>query len=116
MRFKLVIAYAVVAAVFILSCSKTVQQQMLPEVNPEFGAYVSAYTTGAISKKSKIRIRLTADYDKNVKLNEPVSEELFSFSPSIKGKTYWLDKRTIEFVPDKELTSGTVYEAHFNLG
>lgn len=95
------------------SCSRNSNKAL--EVDPAFGAYISGYTAGTISKANAIRIRLAADYPGEIKLNEPLKEKYFSFSPSIKGKTYWLDSRTLEFVPDQHLPSATKYTASFEL-
>lgn len=103
-----------VLAVTLFSCSRSTKKAI--EVDPAFGQYISGYTAGTVSKASSIRIRLAADYAGEIKMNEPLKEDYFSFSPSIKGKTYWLDSRTLEFVPDEHLPSGEKYEAHFDLG
>lgn len=41
---------------------------------------------------------------------------MFSFSPSIKGEAWWLDRKTIEFRPVKHLKSGQDYKFEFKLG
>ncbi|GHT35134.1 hypothetical protein FACS189434_12470 [Bacteroidia bacterium] len=80
----------------------------------EFAPYIEAYTGGLISQNSAIRIVLV---DESAKANTEVEDELFSFSPSIKGHTYWVDNRTVEFVPGAgELRSGETYKATFKLG
>lgn len=43
------------------------------------------------------------------------SRDLFSFSPSVKGKAYWIDAQTVEFRPEENLKAGETYEATFNL-
>ena len=41
----------------------------------------------------------------------------FSFSPSLKGKAYWVSNNTIEFVPEEgTLKPGSLYECTFQLG
>lgn len=110
-RIKLAVLAIVV---FLAACSP--QSTKPIEVDPAFGAYISGYTAGTISKASAIRIRLAADYEGEIKLNEPLKEELFSFTPAIKGKTYWIDSRTIEFVPYQHMPSATAYNAEFDLG
>lgn len=85
------------------------------KVNPAFSAYVSAYTSGVISNESTIRVRLANDYTGLISYDKPVEEKYFSFSPSIEGKTYWVDSRTLEFRPEKRLPSDQAYEAEFFL-
>ncbi len=84
------------------------------KINPEFAKYISAYTAGSVSKEVSIKIQLSAQITDSLKLN--TETDLFSFSPSIKGKTKWIDANTIEFKPDEPLESGETYEAEFALG
>lgn len=86
------------------------------KINPEFGEYISAFTAGYISGTSSVKIKFTIPLKEAVQLNEEEKEEYFSFSPAIKGKTYWRDDQTIEFVPDERLEQNKVYKATFRLG
>ncbi|MDR2805284.1 MAG: alpha-2-macroglobulin [Dysgonamonadaceae bacterium] len=82
----------------------------------EFIPYISAYTGGLIYPSSTIQIEL-ADEQAGAQPNTEVRGNLFSFSPTIKGKAYWTDNRTIEFIPENgALKSGQVYDAQFKLG
>jgi uncharacterized protein YfaS (alpha-2-macroglobulin family) len=83
--------------------------------NPAFALYINAYTSGMISRESTIRIILTNEMEKPLEPGKPVNQSLFEFSPSIKGTTVWLDKRTLEFRPETPLPSGTHYDAVFHL-
>lgn len=85
------------------------------QIDPGFSEYISAFTSGEISVSSPIRIELTDEYPKEVEPNAEVEENVFSFSPSIDGKAYWIDKRTIEFRPENWLKSGETYTAKFFL-
>ena len=52
-----------------------------------------------------------------VDLNNELKENPFSFSPSLKGKAYWVSNNTIEFVPEAGiLKPGQFYEGTFQLG
>ncbi len=84
-------------------------------IDPEFARYISAFTYGNISPDSYIEIELAQELPA-VELNAEVQEKFFSFSPSLKGKTYWINSRTIRFVPDAEqLEAGKEYKAKFHL-
>ncbi|HTF05205.1 MAG TPA: MG2 domain-containing protein, partial [Bacteroidia bacterium] len=87
----------------------------ITKVDPAFRAYVSAYTSGIISNESHIRIMLSEDYPGPITLDAPVTEKYFTFDPDIPGKTYWIDSRTIEFRPDRRLTSDQSYNVEFAL-
>ncbi|WP_342993186.1 MULTISPECIES: alpha-2-macroglobulin family protein, partial [Bacteroides] len=82
----------------------------------DYAPYVNAYTGGVISQNSTIRIELTHDQPM-VDLNNELKSNPFSFSPSLKGKAYWVSNNTIEFVPEEgALKPGTLYEGTFRLG
>lgn len=97
----------------LFSCSK---KDKWIEVDPAFSKYIEAYTTGTISKTSAIRIKLAADANTTHAVGEAVKESLFDFTPSVKGKAFWLDARTIEFKPDNWLKPDELYEVGFKLG
>jgi uncharacterized protein YfaS (alpha-2-macroglobulin family) len=84
-------------------------------VNPAFGEYISSYTAGVVGSGSTFRIILAADAVDSLAVGQETSVNLFSFSPSVKGKTTWLDRRTVEFKPDARLASGQTYEVSFAL-
>lgn len=85
------------------------------KIDSEFARYISAFTFGNISPESNIEIELAQELPA-VELNAEVQEKIFSFSPSIKGKTYWINSRTIRFVPDAgQLKPGKNYKAKFYL-
>ncbi|MEO7582731.1 MAG: MG2 domain-containing protein, partial [Ferruginibacter sp.] len=85
-------------------------------VDPAFSQYIDAYTTGVISKTSSISIQLATDANTTHTVGEELKEDLFDFSPSVKGKAYWLNARTIEFKPESWLTPDKIYEVNFKLG
>ncbi len=97
--------------VFLFSSCKTKSY----EVDPAFAQYINAFTYGNISPESYIQVELAQDMPA-VQLNAEVEDKLFSFSPSIKGKTYWISSNTVRFVPDAgELKPGKAYNAKFQL-
>ena len=95
------------------SCAGS-QKEIIP--SSEFAPYINAYTGGVISQSSPIRIELTQDQPV-VDLNNELKENPFRFSPSLKGKAYWVSNNTIEFLPEEgALKQGTMYEGSFQLG
>lgn len=85
-------------------------------INPEFGQFITAYSSGVISKNSTIKVRLLSEIAKQLDTNEVLKKDLFDFSPSIDGKIEWADPTTLEFVPDEPLPSDKKYVAKFRLG
>ncbi|GBU07985.1 hypothetical protein AwDysgo_13160 [Bacteroidales bacterium] len=80
-----------------------------------FAAYINSYSGGQMSAYSTIKIEFTQDQPM-VEIGVAIDDKLFNFSPSLKGEAHWVDRRTIEFVPDSgALKSGTLYNAEFKL-
>lgn len=82
----------------------------------EYGRYIESYTTGVISRQSTIRIRLAGEAEIAHRQNEELPSGVLEFSPSVNGKAYWADARTIEFRPEEELAPDREYEAELHLG
>ena len=99
---------------YVLSSCSSSRKDIIPSV--EYAPYVSAYTGGVISQNSNIRIELSHDQPM-VDLNNELKKNPFSFSPSLKGKAYWVSNNTIEFLPEEgSLEPGELYEGTFQLG
>jgi uncharacterized protein YfaS (alpha-2-macroglobulin family) len=104
--------FLLAAILFTTACQRS---KKLVQIDPAFSKYIEAYTSGTVSKKTSIRIQLATDANVTHAVNEPISKKLFSFSPSVEGKAYWIDARTIEFKPDQDLSVNTMYDVTFKL-
>lgn len=102
-----------VAGSMLESCNRKVK---IVPVDPAFSKYIDGYTSGVISKTGAIRVRLTEESPSTHSVNEPLKEKFFSFTPQVKGKTYWVDALTIEFKPDENLKPDQLYTVDFDLG
>lgn len=84
-------------------------------IDPEFAKYMAAFTAGTIRSSSDIQIELNYDVA-TVEINKEIEDDIFEFSPNIKGKAYWTSSHSIKFVPEPgELKQGQIYDAWFNL-
>ncbi|MBL1214892.1 MAG: hypothetical protein HND52_16155 [Ignavibacteriae bacterium] len=110
--FILFLIAVTTAGIFLSSCEK----EIAISKEDEFVEYVSAYTTGIISRQSTIKVRLVQVYNENESTEIPASLNYLTFEPAIEGETYWLDGQTIEFAPDELLEPDTRYIATFNVG
>ena len=109
---SLIMVTLFIAGCFLCSCKQ--KKELIPSA--DFAPYISAYTGGVITKGSVIVVEFMEEQPDEV-WTKDVAEKLFSFSPSLKGSTRWINSRTIEFMPeDGELESGTIYNATFALG
>lgn len=84
-------------------------------VNPAFAEYISSYSAGVLSSGSPVRIILAKDAVDSSMIGKESSVKLISLSPSTSGKTFWVDRRTLEFRPNNRLASGQVYNVEFDL-
>lgn len=78
-----------------------------------YDEYLSAFTSGEISRKSKIRLRFSQDVVSTT--DAAIEDDVLGISPRLKGKAKWLDTRTIEFDPDTDLEPGKLYTAQVNM-
>lgn len=105
--------YLIPCFIFFCICFSCSKKEFVPE--SEFTPYINAYTGGVIPSSSSIRIELVNE-QADITPNTEIKEKLFSFSPSLSGKTYWANNRVIEFIPHAgALKSGETYHAEFQL-
>jgi len=84
-------------------------------INPAFGEYITSYTAGLLSSDASVRITFANNVVDSAMVGQESDVRLFSFSPSVSGKTVWLEQNTVEFRPDEKLKSGQVYEVSLYL-
>ena len=108
---KVLIAFLAVSV--ILSCGGSVKEEI--SNNQAFSSFISGYTAGLVSRESSVRLKLTESLGDEYDMSKPFDKKVFSFSPSIDGETRWVDNRTLEFIPSKELEQGTTYTVNFHL-
>ncbi len=80
-------------------------------VNPAFAEYITAYSAGLLGSGSALRIGFAQDVADSLWVGKEATAKLLEFSPAIKGKTTWLDRRTLEFKPQGRWQAGQRYEA-----
>lgn len=100
-----------------LGCKKSLpeNERIIRGVNPEFAAYISAYTSGLISTESSIKVILQSDYPLGINDDKSLKDQLLKFSPSIEGTAYLLDESIIEFIPKTKLKQGEIYTGKLEL-
>lgn len=111
---KIVAATLIAAFVAAIWYVKADHSPLAKSKDPAFASYITAYTSGMISRDGSIKIKLTNAFSDSSKMGS--LRNLFEFSPEIEGQAHMTDAYTIEFKPKNLLPSGTVYEVAFNLG
>ena len=99
---------------FTLSCQQELSGPVV--VNPAFGEYVAAYTSGEIPRRSNIHVRLNHAPLEGPEAGQAVPKNWFQIEPRVEGNATWVDDRTIAFQPIQPLTSGETYTVDFKLG
>ncbi|HOW85529.1 MAG TPA: MG2 domain-containing protein [Candidatus Aminicenantes bacterium] len=82
------------------------------EAGKEWYRYISAFTSGTISRKSPVRV-LFVD---NAGRPGPAAPDLFEFTPAIAGTAEWAGPRELVFRPGGELKPGQEYKAVLRVG
>jgi uncharacterized protein YfaS (alpha-2-macroglobulin family) len=77
--------------------------------------YISAYTSGLVSKEASVRIVLAKPSPNFSGSKTEVTGEVLNFKPSIKGKLTWQDSQTLLFTPAADLEIATTYTAELSL-
>jgi len=107
---------SIITIILIFSLSNCAQKSKeTPKNALGFESYISGFTSDAISVESNIRVILSSNSAYNSGKVDLSGMKLFEFSPKIKGSAQWLNKWTIEFVPEETLQPGIIYKVYFNL-
>lgn len=82
-------------------------------INPEFSQYVNAFTGGIIPSDGTVKVQFVEETQS--KASSVDLEDVFEIYPDIDGEVKWADDRTIEFVPEEPLNSGTLYKVSVDI-
>jgi uncharacterized protein YfaS (alpha-2-macroglobulin family) len=110
--FRTTVAFLILFSI-ISSCLKRKNKEQ--PFSPVYNSEIAAFTSGFIPSASVITVRLSTDYSGSFSSQEATDIKLFEFKPSISGKTYLKDSRTIEFRPDENMPSGQDYKVNLRL-
>ena len=113
---KLPILLVLVLLIFSISSCSNNEEKISIDIKAGFENYISGFTSGSqLSRGTSFVIRLQQSVNDSVNAGQEVKEEAFEISPSVKGKAIWINSRSMEFIPDEPLESGTVYTITFHL-
>ena len=110
-----VLAIAVAVAGIFYFTTSTGKKSPSLFVNPAFAEFINSYTTGVIPSSSVLTIAFPKEMVDSAQLGQQSDQKLFDIQPSVGGKTFWVDQRTVEFRPDKRMVSGQLYSVRFLL-
>lgn len=106
MKNYLYLSYLLLLALLLVQCRRS---EVPTTLNPALEKYLEAYTAGAISRKSDIRIRLRNPVITDEQVGTEARSSLLRTQPSVSGRLYWEDTRTLVLVPEALLRPGTSY-------
>ena len=111
--FKFSIVF--ISILFLFSSCDQQKKSSSTDSTPGYNSLISAFTSGLISNQSNIVVRFSSDFPGDIEENSVIEEKIFNISPSVEGKAYWIDKRTLEFRPSEGLPSGTEFKVVLKL-
>jgi uncharacterized protein YfaS (alpha-2-macroglobulin family) len=84
----------------------------------EFGKYISGFTSGTVKPDEEIRIELSQtllDSTHIDKTDTAFLEKNMRISPSVEGRFYWKNEKTIAFQPTEKFKEGKEYHVSLKL-
>jgi len=100
----LVIVLAMATALF---CQCSSNEPEVPEV-PQYNEYVSAYTSGTLTRKSDVKVIFSQDIPQG-RLDSVKAEEVMQLSPKVEGTFTFADAHTLVFSPKAEMKRNAKY-------
>ena len=61
---------------------------------------LDSYTSGVVAVGEPVVVRFKSPETMKVKFGDPIPSKAFQFTPSLKGKAYWVDENTVGFKYD----------------
>lgn len=103
---------ALLVLFMVSSCSDNRDEQKDSTMNysEKIAKLVSKVTSGPIRSTDKIMVWFNQDLGNVDKVGNELKGNIFTFEPSIEGKTYWLDSKILVFEPNEPLE----YRENFN--
>ena len=91
---------SVLLFVFLSGCDKKDTNKIVEQIRPvgeTLLPLLDSYTSGVITEGEPIVVRFKYPETLKTQQGEALSNKLFSFTPTLKGKAVWLDERTVAF-------------------
>ncbi|TVQ15365.1 MAG: hypothetical protein EA361_05920, partial [Bacteroidetes bacterium] len=81
----------------------------------KYSRYISAYSGGVLSTDETIQVQFTFAVVDTSSVGKEAANGLFRIRPSVAGKAFWKDTRTLEFRPDEPLPHDRIFNVAFDL-
>jgi hypothetical protein len=107
MKASLHSLFAFALLICLVSCKKGFDSTSLSQ--EEIGRFIAARVPSVIDPGDVVRIRFAVPVDTTQ------TSGIFSFKPTVDGRTYWEDDRTLAFQPDKSWVPAQNYQLQIQL-
>lgn len=101
--------------VYFSACQEQLVEQTYTQMDPAYEDYLKGYTTGAISRSSKVQIIFSEDHVKADKIGTVCMRDFISLSPQVEGSWQWISKRAVAFYPKEVLPADQGFSAALSL-
>ncbi len=108
-------ALLLLATVIFYNCDRDSVSGIPEPPAKEFSRYISAFSGGILSTEETVRVQFAFPVADTASVGKEVPRDLFRIRPSVEGKTFWKDTRTLEFRPAKPLAHDRVFQVRFDL-
>jgi uncharacterized protein YfaS (alpha-2-macroglobulin family) len=105
----------VLSSLLLVSFSQVACKKAKKPEAREWYRYISAFTSGEISRKAQVRILFVGNVGSEGQDPEGLKGYL-EFTPALGGKTEWKSARELVFTPERQLVPGRGYRAVLHLG
>jgi uncharacterized protein YfaS (alpha-2-macroglobulin family) len=113
---KFLILYIAIFSIVFFSCNnKKESQKEEVKYSEELAKVVSHVTNGNIKSADKIEVHFVNSVVSKDQLTKELDDEVFKFTPSIKGKAYWTSTKTLVFEPSKALETRKTFSGELDL-
>lgn len=97
---------ALLVLALLFSCNKS--ERSFDSPKSLYVDHITSFTGGVVSSATDVRLKFAKSFSDSLRAL-PI-EDVFDFSPGIKGTTSWLDNRTLVFQPSERLKNDQKYE------
>ncbi|MCB0771528.1 MAG: hypothetical protein KDC00_14100, partial [Flavobacteriales bacterium] len=104
--------HALLLTIVLVGC-RSQEEPFAPDA--AFTPYIPAFTTGHISARSPILVRIAQD-QRWKDTSDAAIQKLFELDPSVSGTVRWEDDHTLSFQPAERLEQEQRYTVSFDLG
>ncbi|MFT6246372.1 MAG: hypothetical protein ACJAXI_003150 [Crocinitomicaceae bacterium] len=114
-RLKISILFSLITLLIVIisGCGQT--RQEIVKVDPAFRKYVSAYTSGMVSREDAIQIELADEIEDYENYPDWKLQQLITVEPHVEGKVVLVHERLVEFVPSRPMGVNQFYTVSLKL-